>query len=368
MKVIGVNSGTSIDSLDIGFFKISKNNIKFICGQDFKYPNILSNQIRSLGPNSTILNVDNISIKLGEFVGRKINIFLKSNNINAELIGMHGQTIHHANDIKSTTTIQITEADSVALLTGLNVAHDFRKKDVVCGGTAAPFVPILDHILFKSVKRPFIAQNLGGIANTTLVHKSFNKTIGYDSGPANSLIDKVVYKYSDGKYLFDKNGEMASKGKIYKPLLDKILSNNYFRRKPPKSTGNIEFGIQYVNDLISYCKIKRLDVKDILATLTEVTVESISQSYEQFILKNNKVNKVILSGGGTKNGFLIERLKKRLPMIDFAISDESGMPSRFKECALFAYLAYLRINNIKIDLKNITGSKHKSILGKISSG
>ena len=367
MQIIGVNSGTSVDSLDIAVFNVSKNKISFIVGQSFKYPTILSDEIRALGPNSSILQVDNISIKLGEFVGRKINNLLKSGKYKPGIIGMHGQTIHHANDIKNTTTIQITEADSVALLTKIDVAHDFRKKDVVSGGTAAPFVPILDHILFQSIKRPFIAQNLGGIANTTLVHKNFDKTIGYDSGPANSLIDKVIYKYSKGEHLYDKNGEFARKGKVYKPLLSKILSNNYFRRKPPKSTGNIEFGIQYVNDLLSYCSRKDLQIFDILATLTEVTVETIARSYEQFIFKNHKIRQVVLSGGGTKNKFLMGRLKRRLPMIDFLISDDSGMPSRFKECALFAYLAFLRVNKVEVNLKNITGSKYKVILGKISS-
>ena len=110
-----------------------------------------------------------------------------------------------------------------------------------------------------------------------------------------------------------------------------------------------------------------MQIFDILATLTEVTVETIARSYEQFIFKNHKIRQVVLSGGGTKNKFLMGRLKRRLPMIDFLISDDSGMPSRFKECALFAYLAFLRVNKVEVNLKNITGSKYKVILGKISS-
>ena len=108
MQIVGVNSGTSVDSLDIAIFNVSKNKISFLDGQSFKYPTILSDEIRSLGPNSSILQVDNISIKLGEFVGRKINNLLKSSKYKPEIIGMHGQTIHHANDIKTVSYTHLT--------------------------------------------------------------------------------------------------------------------------------------------------------------------------------------------------------------------------------------------------------------------
>lgn len=367
MKILGVNSGTSIDSLDIALFDVDDKNIDIIKGYEYKYPNIFLKKIKELGPTSSILEVENASINLGKFVGQKINTFLKPLKLKPKLIGMHGQTIHHSNNIKNTTTIQITEPDIVSNMTGIDVVSDFRKKDVINGGSGAPFVPILDHFLFKKVKRPFIAQNLGGIANTTLVHKDFNKSIGYDSGPANSLVDKVISIYTDNKLKFDKNGNYSRKGKIDKKLFNKILSNPFFKRKPPKSTGNREFGIQYALDLLSYSKKNNLIIEDILATLTEVTVESIARSYEDFIFKNHKIKNIILSGGGVKNSFMIERLQARLPEIIFLNSDDIGMPSKFKECALFALLAYMRFHNLKINLKNITGAKTDSVLGKLSS-
>ena len=95
-------------------------------------------------------------------------------------------------------------------------------------------------------------------------------------------------------------------------------------------------------------------------------MESIALSYEQFILKKNNIKTVVLSGGGIKNSFMISRLKKRLPKLNFKFSDESGMPSKYKECALFALLAYHRIKNKKVNLSNITGSNKEIILGKIS--
>ena len=99
MKILGINSGTSVDSLDIGLFECKENKIAFIKGVEVKYPNVLREEIKSLGPNSSILNCDRTSINLGKFVGMKTNLFLKSNNLKASLIGMHGQTIHHSNEV-----------------------------------------------------------------------------------------------------------------------------------------------------------------------------------------------------------------------------------------------------------------------------
>ena len=366
MNIIGINSGTSIDSLDIALFKCRENKITFIQGIEVKYPNVLREEIKSLGPNSSILNCDKTSINLGKFVGMKTNSFLKSNKLKASLIGMHGQTIHHSNEVNKTTTIQITEADLVSDITGIDVVYDFRKKDVVNGGSGAPLVPILDFYLFTNIKRPFICQNLGGIANTTLVHKTFKQSIGYDSGPANSILDKIIYIHSQGKKSFDKNGELASKGAVNSELLEKMLNNSYFRRRPPKSTGNREFGIEYVLDLLAYAEQKSINLNDLLATATELTVESIARSYEQFISKKNTIETLVLSGGGIKNGFMISSLERRLPKLNFKFSDESGMPSKYKECALFALLAYHRVKNKKVNLINITGANKEIILGKIS--
>lgn len=366
MNILGINSGTSIDSLDIALFECKENKINFIQGVEVKYPNVLKEEIKSLGPNSSILNCDKTSINLGKFVGMKTNSFLKSNKLKASLIGMHGQTIHHSNEVNKTTTIQITEADLVSDITGIDVVHDFRKKDVINGGSGAPLVPILDFYLFTNIKRPFICQNLGGIANTTLVHKTFKQSIGYDSGPANSILDKIIYIHSQGKKSFDKNGELASKGAVNSELLEKMLNNSYFRRRPPKSTGNREFGIEYVLDLLAYAEQKKINLNDLLATATELTVESIARSYEQFIFKKNNIETVVLSGGGIKNGFMISSLERRLPKLNFKFSDESGMPSKYKECALFALLAYHRVKNKKVNLINITGSNKEIVLGKIS--
>jgi len=369
-SVIGINSGTSADSLDIGLVKLNSGSISLSYSASYDFPEALRREILASGPKSTIYDIELLSLKLGDFVARKVNQFISSNKINRskiDCIGMHGQTIHHSQEINQTISIQISEADLVSSKTKLRTVYDFRKKDIALGGAGAPLVPILDFHLFPDIKRPFICQNLGGIANSTLVEKTFSKCLGYDSGPANCLIDRAIQIKNKNKVFFDKDGSIAKKGKVIVPLLNKILRNPYFSLMPPKSTGNKEFGTEYTNNLIRYSTQKGIRFNDLIATLSTATIESVADSYEKFIFPLSNPTKVIVSGGGVKNKFIMDGLKNRLPGLEFIQSDKLGIPSKYKEVILFALLAYLRLINKSFNLKNITGSPEKALLGKISS-
>ena len=369
-SIIGINSGTSADSLDIGLVKLNNGSISLSYSASYDFPEALRREILASGPKSTIYDIELLSLKLGDFVARKVNQFISSNKINRskiDCIGMHGQTIHHSQEINQTISIQISEADLVSSKTKLRTVYDFRKKDIALGGAGAPLVPILDFHLFPDIKRPFICQNLGGIANSTLVEKTFSKCLGYDSGPANCLIDRAIQIKNKNKVFFDKDGSIAKKGKVIVPLLNKILRNPYFSLMPPKSTVYIEFGTEYTNNLIRYSTQKGIRFNDLIATLSTATIESVADSYEKFIFPLSNPTKVIVSGGGVKNKFIMDGLKNRLPGLEFIQSDKLGIPSKYKEVILFALLAYLRLINKSFNLKNITGSPEKALLGKISS-
>ena len=369
-NLIGVNSGTSADSLDIALVKFNKSGLSLEFADTYEFPPVLRKEILSSGPKSSIYDIEVLSLKLGDFVSRKINQFIAKNKIlssSIDGIGLHGQTIHHSQEVSQTISIQITEADVVSTKTGLTTIYDFRKKDIVLGGAGAPLVPILDFHLFPKIQRPFICQNLGGIANSTLVEKTFLKCIGYDSGPANCLIDRAFQIKHKSKIFFDKDGATARRGKVIPSLLSKILRSPFFSLMPPKSTGNKEFGIEYTNNLFRYSLQKGIRFNDLVCTLSTATIESIASSYERFIFPISTPSQVIVSGGGVRNRFIMEGLRERLPALDFIPSDELGIPSKYKEAILFALLGYLRLTNKSFLLKNLTGSKKKVLLGKISS-
>jgi len=371
LNILGVNSGTSADSLDLALVSFNaKGELKLLKAATYDFPAALRKEILMSGPKSTIYDIEVLSLKLGDFVARKINQFISKNKIRRQSIngiGLHGQTIHHSQEINQTISIQITESDIISSKTKIQTIYDFRKKDIVLGGAGAPLVPILDFYLFPEIKRPFICQNLGGIANSTLVEKKFSNCIGFDSGPANCLIDRAVQIKYKNKIFYDKDGGFAKKGKVITPLLNKILKNPFFSIMPPKSTGNKEFGTEYTNNLFRYSLQKGIRFNDLVATLSCATIESIAASYEKFIFPISTPKKVVLSGGGVKNTFILEGLMKRLPGLDFILSDELGIPSKYKEAVLFALLGYLRLINKSFTLKSLTGSKEKVLLGKISS-
>ncbi len=369
--ILGVNSGTSADSLDLALVSFNdKSALKIIKVATYDFPAALRKEILLSGPKSSIYDIEVLSLKLGDFVARKINQFIIKNKIlrsSINGIGLHGQTIHHSQEINQTISIQITEADIVSSRTNIETIYDFRKKDIISGGAGAPLVPILDFHLFPEIKRPFICQNLGGIANSTLVERKFSNCIGFDSGPANCLIDRAVQLKHNNKIFYDNNGGFAKKGKVIEPLLNKILKNSFFSIMPPKSTGNKEFGMEYTKNLFRYSLQKGIRFNDLVTTLSVATIESIARSYEKFIFPISSPTKVVLSGGGVKNSFIVNGIKKRLPNLEFILSDELGLPSKYKEAVLFALLGYLRLVNKSFTLKGVTGSKEKVLLGKISS-
>ena len=145
-----------------------------------------------------------------------------------ELIGCHGQTIYHEG---GASTLQIGEAAVIAERTGVPVVSDFRTRDIAAGGQGAPLVPFVDCLLFGHPRRTRVALNIGGIANITVMPAG----IAFDTGPGNMVIDALVREYTSGRQRFDRDGRIAAQGNLNRPLLDRLLADPYYRRKPPKT-------------------------------------------------------------------------------------------------------------------------------------
>jgi anhydro-N-acetylmuramic acid kinase len=207
-------------------------------------------------------------------------------------------------------------------------------------------------------------QNIGGIANLTVVPEKINKVMAFDTGPGMSLIDEAVKLLTKGRMHYDINGALAKKGKAITPLLDKLLAHPYFKKHPPKSTGRETFGKAMVKEIIT--GYGNAGVEDILSTLTRFTAISIQRAYRDFVLPEFKVSEIILCGGGCKNKFLLTLLKDLLAPVMLTPVEKYGIPYKAKEALSFAILANETLSGRAGNIVGATGAKHPVILGKIT--
>lgn len=339
-------SGTSLDGLDVCFAKFEKQNSvwKFEISQaeTFPYSEKWENKLR----NSIHLSAEELlelHSEYGFYLGNAAKNFIQKNNLeNINVIASHGHTVFHQPQKKF--TLQIGDGRAIKIETNLPVVYDFRSQDVLMGGNGAPLVPIGDELLFSEYDA---CLNLGGFSNISL--RLNDKRIAFDIAPVNIILNKLAQKLNQN---FDKNGNLAKQGKINFELLEKLNSLEFYKQSHPKS-----LGIEWCNEHI-FPLFEDFDAKDLLATFTEHSAEQISEIFNRYQLK-----KVLFTGGGTYNSFLIEKIKDKT-------NSEIIIPEKeiidFKEALIFAFMGVLRINGEVNVLSSATGSSHHHSSGIIA--
>jgi anhydro-N-acetylmuramic acid kinase len=372
---VGLMSGTSLDGIDAALVKITDHGIKtkaelidFIC---LDLSENIKNKIKaccSISDSNTEV-ICSLNFELGYIFAEAVKkVCYKANfDINKlDFIGSHGQTIYHlpkSKDELFKSTLQIGEAAVIAYETNCQVVSNFRTMDMAAEGEGAPLVPYTDYILFKGDKGRAL-QNIGGIGNVTVIPKecSLQNVYAFDTGPGNMIIDEVTKKLMDLPY--DKNGEFASRGKIIDDILNTLMEIEYIKCEPPKTTGRELFGAQFVDKLL----VKYPDVKpeDLIATITMFTAKSIEWNYRNYIFNKDKIDEIIITGGGSYNKTLVSNIKQLIPECRVMTGEEFGISSEAKEAVAFAILANETLNGNFSNVKGATGAKENVILGNIT--
>lgn len=276
-----------------------------------------------------------------------------------DVIGSHGQTVAHL----AGATLQLGEASVIAERTGIPVVSDFRTRDVAAGGQGAPLVPYCDWVLFRREGHTRALQNIGGIANVSIVSKKLSDTLAFDTGPGNMVIDAIARKHTKGRLAYDRDGLLARQGEVMAGLLEKLLAHPFLEQKPPRSAGRDQFGEALADQLWS--RFRRRPV-DLLATVTAFTVEATARAYERFVLKKHRLEGVWLSGGGSRNPLILEGFKRRLAPLKVSTLDALGFPEGAKEAACFALLASEHLSGTPQNIPRATGASKRVLLGKLT--
>lgn len=344
--VIGAMSGTSLDGLDLAYCTFKQTNGKW-------HFQILQTKCINYGPEfrhwlasiekATALEFVKADYSLGVFIGQQINSFVKQNKLKVDFIASHGHTIFHQPENGFST--QIGNGAAIAANAGISTVCDFRSLDVALKGQGAPLVPIGDQLLFHEFD---YCLNLGGFANISFEVQS--KRIAFDLCPVNMALNGLSAQLGAE---YDKNGMLAKKGKLDSALLDKLNKLDYYKKEYPKSLGK-EWFLKEFLPLIKYSKSR---IEDKLNTVCEHAALQIS-----YITNSNSSNKskILCTGGGAYNTYLISRLKKHCKQ-EIIVPDKKWV--EFKEALVFAFLGVLRMQGQKNCLQSVTGAVADNIGG-----
>lgn len=337
-------TGTSMDGIDISLVQTNGLNLKRLNKNYFyKYSTKTKNFLLD------VLKEDhNFSFKrrkfLDDFITNEHYLALKNLNIlnSCDLIGFHGQTIYH--DPSNKTSIQLGNPGMLAKLLNKNVIFNYRENDIRSGGQGAPIAPIYHkHIIDTlGIELPCCILNIGGISNIT--YWDGKSLIGFDTGPGNALMDDYISTVLNINY--DKDGIFASRGNPIKEEIIKFLKFDFFKRPPPKSLDRNTF-LDFYNELVN----KDYSFKDIMATLAELTVETIAISLE-FLPK--KVKNIVITGGGYRNTYLMKRISNKLK-VEILIEKEININFDYIEAELIAFLSARSIYNLPLTFPSTTG-------------
>ena len=380
--IIGLMSGTSVDGIDAAIVEIRGHRLEtavdLIAFETFPFPPGVPQRILALCQPDTgrVDDICEMNFYIGHLFAEAVKHILRKSGMHARdiaLIGSHGQTIHHlprdARTSRYPSTLQIGEPAVIAHETGIPTIADFRVADMAAGGQGAPLVSYPDYLLFRDSVKTTGLLNIGGIANLTVLpaNGSFDSVSAADTGPGNMCIDAVVTEITEGTEHYDKAGARAAQGTSYQPLTDEWLKYPFFQLPPPKTTGREMFGNTFAMECLATCRKHGLADNDCIATLTELTVQTITHYIAQFVTAQNPIDTLYVSGGGVHNQTIMRRLGEILADTAVEPVDNSGISADAKEAIAFAILANETLHGHSGNLPSATGASVQKILGKFVS-
>ncbi len=344
-KAIGIMSGTSLDGVDLAYCIFVEDNNKW----EFQI-NVAKTVEYSKGWKQKLSNLkksnaeffSKVNVEYGHYLGSLVREFINETKIEPDIVASHGHTVFHQPENK--LSVQIGDGPAISSYLDCPVVFDFRSLDVALGGQGAPLVPLGDKLLFSDYD---FCINIGGFANISFEEN--NERLAFDICPANIVLNEISQIEGND---FDRNGEMAKLGSINSELLAQLNNLDYYKSAFPKSLG-MEWVMKNFKPIVESFNISNFDK---LRTL----VEHISIQISNSINKND--SKVLLSGGGTKNSFLVDR-------ISFHTKANLVIPAEtiidFKEAMIFAFLGVLCSRNQINCLSSVTGASRDSVCGII---
>ena len=366
LVALGLMSGTSCDGVTAALVRTTwpprPGALRLVAWRTWPYPPALRRDLLRIADLDTA-GLASVHHRIGAASARAAAALLARARVRpgaVAVVGSHGHTAWHAP--RTAGTLQVGDASQIAERTGIATVADFRSRDVAAGGQGAPLVPWFDWVYFHRPGGAVAVQNIGGIANVTVVTPRRKDAFAFDTGPGVMLVDEAVRRVTRGRQGYDRGGRIAREGTVDRAAADDLLSHPYFRKAPPKTTGRELFGRRFLDAFMA--RHRRLRGADLVRTLAFVTAASIAGAYRRFIPARLGLREAVLSGGGARNPAIVEELR-RLAGVPVRTTDEDGIPVEAKEAVVFALLGLATLRGEPANLPAATGARHEAVLGAV---
>lgn len=379
--VLGIMSGTSADGIDVALCRIHGHgldtSLQLLAFAYTPFEAPVRNEILRIagGEEATARDFCQMNFLLGQLYRDAALALCQREDIAIEeidLIGSHGQTLWHI-PLQETylgrplrSTLQLGECAVLADAFGCPVIGDFRVRDVAAGGLGAPLVPYSEFLIYRKADECIALQNIGGIGNITCLPPNcrLEDVFAFDTGPGNMLMDAAIQRLTGGKYTYDDNGAYAAAGRVHPALMRLLMADAYLEKAPPKTTGREYYGPGFLQNIFDQAKALQVSDRDLMATVTAYTAETIALSIRQFF--PHRPDRLIVGGGGSMNATLMQALRTALPDCLVQTNEDIGYDSNAKEAVAFAVLANEALFESCNNVPSVTGARAPVVMGKIS--
>ena len=359
---IGLISGTSMDGIDAALVAFADASLEILHTHEHAYPASVRAKLATAMHTPGIRHADDVS-ELHDEVGAcfrdAANALLAAADVRSSAvvaIGSHGQTIRHEPDADEPFSLQIGAPDVIAAGTRITTVADFRTADIALGGQGAPLAPAFHEWLFSTPGSSRVVANIGGISNITVLSNADAETIGFDTGPGNTLLDAWIREHQGVD--FDRDGAWAASGSVDSALLSALLGDPYFAAPPPKSTGFEHFNLEWLRAFGA----ESVAAADVQATLCELTAVSLAEAIRSAAPADCEL---LVCGGGVHNRELMRRVGRQLPSQTVSSTAVAGLDPDWVEAAAFAWLAMRRLQELPGNLPSVTGASGPALLGTV---
>jgi anhydro-N-acetylmuramic acid kinase len=360
---LGLISGTSADGIDAALVRFAEGGEpQLVDALTQPWEPALRERILAVAQDEARLDLDaygRLDVAIGQaFAGAALNLLERSGTPAEAVraIGSHGQTLRHRPAGEFPFTLQVGDPSVIAERCRIDVVADLRRADVAAGGQGAPLLPAVHAMLLGLPGQARAVLNLGGIANVTVLGAD-GSVLGFDTGPANGLLDAWCLRHRGAPY--DEGGAFAAGGSPDLDLLDALLADPYFALPPPKSTGREHFHLAWLE---SHPRVQALAPADVQATLLELSARSIAEAIDAHAAA---AGEVLACGGGVHNPVLMRRLAQRLAPRTLRSTAEFGVDPDYLEATAFAWLARQRLLGLPGNLPAVTGARGPRVLGAL---
>ncbi len=287
---------------------------------------------------------------------------------NVQCIGCPGHSAWHEGDGRFPSSLGLGMAAVVAERTGVTTVGDFALRDLAAGGLGAPLTALIDYLLFHDVREARALVHLGGTASVVYLPADAQprRVIGFHAGPCGLLLDGLMRRLTGEREMCDAGGKHAVQGRCLEPLVARWLAHPALQRRPPRCLHPSDFGDEFVRQAVEQAVQTNVSLHDLLCTATHFVARTVAGALGRFLPELPA--RVLLSGGGVRNGLLWHLLEQLLPGTPLERTDRHGIPAAARQAVAFGALAALTVDGVPASLPSATGATGGRVLGSVTPG